>query len=105
MGTLRAWVPTVAGEAYVYAQRGQRDRALAILQRLDSLSRTEYVTAYAVALVHAALGQTDSAFTWLDRSVAERTHWLLWLNRDRRWDAIRSDPRFQRLTARVGLPA
>ena len=105
MGTLRAWVPTLAGEAYVYAQRGQRDRALAILQRLDSLSRTEYVTAYAVALVHAALGQTDSAFTWLDRSVAERTHWLLWLNRDRRWDAIRSDARFQRLTARVGLPA
>ena len=104
MGPLRTWVPTMAGEAYVYAQRGQRDRALAILQRLDSLSRTEYVTAYAVALVHAALGQADSAFTWLDRSVAERTHWVLWLNRDRRWDPIRADPRFGRLTARVGLP-
>jgi tetratricopeptide (TPR) repeat protein len=104
MGPLRTWVPTIAGEAYVYAQQGRRDRALAILQRLDSLSRTEYVTAYAVALVHAALGQRDSAFAWLDRAVAERTHWVFWLNRDRRWDPIRADPRFRRLTTRVGLP-
>ena len=104
MGALRTWVPTVAGEAYVYAQQGKRDRAQAILQRLDSLRRTEYVTAYAVALVHAALGQSDSAFTWLDRAVDERTHWLLWLDRDRRWDPIRADPRFRRLTTRVGLP-
>jgi len=104
MGPLRAWVPTIAGEAYVYAQQGKRDRALAILQRLDSLSRTEYVTAYAVALVHAALGQRDSAFAWLDRAVAERTHWVLWLNRDRRWDPIRADPRFRRLTTRIRLP-
>ena len=104
MGPLRTWVPTIAGEAYVYAQQGKRDRALAILQRLDSLSRTEYVTAYAVALVHAALGRSDSAFAWLDRAVAERTHWVLWLNRDRRWDPIRADPRFRRLTAQVRLP-
>ena len=104
MGPLRTWVPTIAGEAYVYAQQGKRDRALAILQRLDSLSRTEYVTAYAVALVHAALGRSDSAFAWLDRAVAERTHWVLWLNRDRRWDPIRSDSRFRRLTTEVRLP-
>ena len=104
MGPLRTWVPTIAGEAYVYAQQGKRDRAQAILHRLDSLSRTEYVTAYAVALVYAALGQSDSAFAWLDRAVAERTHWVLWLNRDRRWDPIRADPRFRRLTTQVGLP-
>ena len=104
MGLLRGWVPSIAGEGYVYAQQGRADRARAVLQRLDSLSRSQYVTAYAVALVHAALGQSDSAFTWLDKAVEERTHWLLWLNRDRRWDPIRGDPRFRAIAARVGVP-
>ena len=104
MGPLRSWVPTIAGEGYVYAQQGRRDRARDVLRQLDSLSRTEYVTAYAVALVHVALAQPDSAFAWLNRAVDERTHWLLWLNRDRRWDPIRGDPRFRAIATRVGVP-
>ena len=103
-GPLRAWVPTIAGEGYVYAQQGHRVHAQQVLERLDSLSRTQYVTAYAVALVHAALGQSDSAFVWLNKAVDERTHWVLWLNRDRRWDPIRSDERFRAIVRRVRLP-
>jgi tetratricopeptide (TPR) repeat protein len=104
MGPLRAWVPTIAGEGYVYAQQGRREHAQQVLARLDSLSRTQYVTPYAVALVHAALGQSDSAFVWLNKAVDERTHWVLWLNRDRRWDPIRSDDRFRAIVRRVGIP-
>ncbi|MDQ3949903.1 MAG: hypothetical protein M3282_06130, partial [Gemmatimonadota bacterium] len=74
------------------------------LARLDSLSRQEYVTAYAVALVHASLGQRDSTFAWLDRGAAERTHWMVWLRRDPRWAPIRSDPRFETLSSRLKLP-
>lgn len=103
-GPLRNWVPTIAGNGYVYAQQGRRAEALAILKYLDSLSATQYVTSYAVALVHTALGQSDSAFVWLDRAVDERTHWLVWLNRDLRWKPLRSDPRFVALVHRVGLP-
>ncbi|HEY6158654.1 MAG TPA: BTAD domain-containing putative transcriptional regulator [Gemmatimonadales bacterium] len=104
-GAFRSWIPTVAGEAYVYAQQGRRAEAVRILQRLDSLSSSgEYVTSYAIALVDAALGDRDKAFAALDRAVQERTHWLLWLNRDRRWDPIRSDPRFATLVRRVALP-
>jgi DNA-binding SARP family transcriptional activator/Tfp pilus assembly protein PilF len=104
MGALRAWVPTIAGEGYVYAQQGRADRARQVLDQLDSLARTEYVTAYAVALVHAGLGQRDSTFAWLNKAVDERTHWLLWLNRDLRWKPVRSDPRFLAIARRVGLP-
>ncbi|MGH7612867.1 MAG: tetratricopeptide repeat protein [Gemmatimonadales bacterium] len=103
-GPLRSWIPNLAGEGYVYAQQGRRPEAIAVLGRLDSLARTEYVTAYAVALVYTALGDHDRAFAWLDRAVEERTHWLLWLNRDLRWAPIRQDPRFRALTRRVGVP-
>ncbi len=103
-GRLRDWIPTIAGYGYVYAMQGRRQEARAVLRRMDSISRGEYVTAYATALVHAALGETDSAFAWLDRGVRERTHWLVWLRRDRRWVPLRPDPRFEALASRVGLP-
>jgi serine/threonine-protein kinase len=103
-GPLRLWVPTIAGLGSIYALEGKRAQALGELRRLDSLSKTQYVTSYAVALIHTALGQRDSAFAWLDRAVQERTHWLVWLNRDLRWKPLRGDLRFASLVRRVGLP-
>lgn len=104
VGQLRDWVPTIAAVGHVYGSQGREREALATLARLDSLSRREYVTAYAVALVYASLGQQDSAFAWLNSGLAERTHWMVWLRRDPRWAAIRSDPRFEALASRLGLP-
>jgi len=103
-GPLREWVPTVAGIGYVYGIQGRRQEALQVLSNLEARSKKEYVTAYAVALVHAALGEKDQAFAWLDKGVEERTHWLVWLKRDLRWEPLRDDPRFKDLTRRVGLP-
>jgi len=103
-GSLRSWVPSIAGLGNLYALRGSRDQAIDELRRLDSLRKTQYVTSYAVALIYTALAQRDSAFVWLDRAVQERTHWLVWLNRDLRWKPLRGDPRFASLVHRVGLP-
>jgi serine/threonine-protein kinase len=103
-GPLGQWAPTLSGLANLYAAKGRRGDALRMLQRMDSLSRSRYITSYAVAVVHAGLNQPDSTFAWLDRAVKERTHWLVWLNRDPRWRAMRGDPRFADLVHRIGLP-
>jgi DNA-binding SARP family transcriptional activator/TolB-like protein/Tfp pilus assembly protein PilF len=103
-GPLRNWVPTIAARGYVYARQGRRGAAREELRHLDTLARREYVTSYAVALIYAALDDRNSAFAWLDRGIAERTHWLVWLRQDPRWEPIRSDPRFGELVRRVGLP-
>ncbi len=104
VGPLRDWAPTVAGVGNIYGLQGRRSDALAALARLHEMSRQQYVTAYAMALIHTGLGERDSAFAWLDRAVVERTHWLVWLNRDARWAPLRSERRFQDLVRRVGLP-
>jgi tetratricopeptide (TPR) repeat protein len=105
-GQLRGWVPTVAGMGYVDALMGRRQEALNSLAQLDSIRKSgKYVTAYGVGLVYAALGDKAHAFAWLERAVQERTHWLVWLDLDPRWDPLRSDPRFREIVRRVGLPA
>ena len=103
-GALTGWVPTIVAVAYVDALLGDRASARRALVRLDSLSHSRYVTPYGVALVHVALDERDSAFHWLNRSVSDRAHWLVWLQRDHRWDPLRRDPRFAELVKRVGLP-
>ncbi len=104
-GPLKEWVPTIAAVGYVYGILGRRPEALKALADLETLSKKEYVTAYAVALVHTALGDKDKAFAWLDKAVEERTHWLVWIRRDRRWKPLYGDPRFEEIVRRVGLPS
>jgi tetratricopeptide (TPR) repeat protein len=103
-GRLRGWVPTVAGMGNLLGVEGRRQEAERVLENLRVMSDTQYVTAYGVALVYAALGEKDQAFAWLSKALAERAHWLVWLNRDNRWDSLRSDVRFRDMVRRVGLP-
>ena len=53
--------------------------------------------------LHAALGEKDEAFDWLDRALAEREAWLPHLRLDPGLVHIRNDPRFAELHRRMGL--
>jgi hypothetical protein len=54
-------------------------------------------------MLHAALGETDAAFSWLDRAYEQRRGWLAYLNVEPMLDGLRADPRFRRLQERMRL--
>ena len=92
--------------ACIYATSGKRKESLNILQQLTLLSKHRYVSPYLIATIYAALNDKNSAFTWLDRALAEHSPALVFLkhpNRDE-MDWLRSDPRYLELERRVGLP-
>jgi len=97
------WPVALAAIGHVEGMAGHRADAEAVLARLSELARRQYVTEYGVALVHASLGDREAAFAWLDRAVASRSHWLVWLKLDRRWNNIHDDPRFAALLDRIGV--
>jgi serine/threonine-protein kinase len=87
-----------------YAVAGERERAESILARLREASRVRYVPAWDMALVHLALGNVEESFQWLDKAFEERAQGLAHIKVDPHLDPIRSDPRFEALLRRVGLP-
>jgi len=96
----------VGAMGYVEGALGDRKAAMRRLRSLDSVRAAgAYVSPYVVALVYAGLGEENHMFEWLNKAVDERTHWIVWLNRDPRWKPWRSDPRFKAVGRRVGLPS
>jgi TolB-like protein/DNA-binding winged helix-turn-helix (wHTH) protein/Tfp pilus assembly protein PilF len=100
---LGEWPVALAAVGHVDGVAGRRADAEAVLVRLSELARRQYVTEYGVALVHAGLGDREAAFAWLDRAVAARSHWLVWLKLDPRWTTLRDDRRFGALLDRIGF--
>jgi tetratricopeptide (TPR) repeat protein len=92
-----------AGLGVVAAGRGRPAEARAILAELEARQTTRYISPVAFVMLHAALGQADEAFRWLDRAYEQRRGWLAYLNVEPMLDSLRADPRFRRLQERMRL--
>jgi serine/threonine-protein kinase len=88
----------------LYALSGKKAEARKFARELQKKSKEEYVAPYWLATIYAALSERDAAFRLLENAYAERSMWILDLKVDPRFSALRSDPRFEDLLRRVGLP-
>jgi tetratricopeptide (TPR) repeat protein len=86
------------------ARAGRVAEARAVIPQLQEHIRRDGIGSYEIALVYAGLGEKDQAFAWLEKAYAVRNKGLIFLKVDPCVDPLRSDPRFQNLLRRVGLP-
>ena len=71
---------------------------------LDEDPTSPGFTAYDVASDYAILGDRDNALLWLEKAYKARDWRLIEVAVEPRFDVLRSDPRFQDLLRRLGLP-
>jgi tetratricopeptide (TPR) repeat protein len=95
---------TVVYLAQVQALAGNRPEAARVLAYLEQLTKTRYVCSYEAATAYVFLREKDRAFHWFDKAVEDRSDCMVMVAVDPRLDSLRSDPRFQDLLHRVGLP-
>jgi TolB-like protein/Tfp pilus assembly protein PilF len=88
---------------HAYAASGKVAEARQVLAELRELERQQYVSPYTVAAIHAALGDKDKAFEWLEKAFEQRDVWLMNLKVDPVFSTLRSDKRFPALLTRTGL--
>jgi Tol biopolymer transport system component/serine/threonine protein kinase len=87
--------------ARTYALAGRKSEATALLNELTETQ--SYVSPYRIAAIHAALGDKDRAFKWLEHAYDGRDGWLIWLAVDPVFDDLRSEECFADLLNRIGL--
>jgi tetratricopeptide (TPR) repeat protein len=92
----------IANLARAYAASGRRSEAEVLLSDLKKRSSPSASLASQIAIVYAALGDRDQAIDWLEKGYEERFNPGVLLRPG--LDPLRSDPRFQDLLHRVGLP-
>ena len=75
-----------------------------IALRMKDREKSPHAYAFAMAYDYAYLGDNASAVTWLETCLQEKTCNLTFVRADPGLDALRSDPRYQSLVARMTLP-
>ena len=89
--------------ARIHALTGRKDKALKAIHQLSRQPKKYCLTPNFIALIYAALGDSDQAFMWLEKAYTEHDDDLGLLKIDPRWDGLRGDSRFMSLLERVGL--
>ena len=89
---------------YSLGREGKTTEARAVLDQMLKDSKEHYVSAVTIAFVFNGLGDREGTFTWLERAYQEHDPRLIFLKVDPKWRNLQSEPRFQELERRVGLP-
>ena len=92
----------IANLARAYTLSGRRNEALTLLSDLKTSSTPGFSHASEIAAIYVSLGDKDEAMNWLEKGYAERFNPGVLIRPT--FDPLRSDPRFQHLVQRVGLP-
>ncbi|MDX2031511.1 MAG: protein kinase [Blastocatellia bacterium] len=87
-----------------YAAGGLKGYWRRLLARQLEREKSRYVAQYAIAQLHAQLGDREQAFARLERAADDHNIYVTSLNIEPLWDGYRTDPRFVALVRRVGLP-
>jgi Flp pilus assembly protein TadD len=100
---LSAGCPTcLANLARAYAASGRKSEAEKILRDLKSRSNPNSSLVPEIATIYVALDDREQAMEWLEKGYEERFNPGVLLRPG--FDPIRTDPRFQDLMQRIGIP-
>ena len=85
----------------IYARAGRIAEAEAVLAELVGLQHARYVSPLDFALIYAGLKKEEEVFQCLNQAATDRCGRLAWTLIDPRYEGLRSDPRFVKLSNQV----
>lgn len=101
-------IDTPAAEIQLYSEAfhrgGMREALHHRLRWLHAQSDKIHDAAYAMARVHAALGEKDAALVWIEKAALRRDDFATHILADPELAALRADARFGTLLRRMGFP-
>ena len=93
------------GLAVIYAEMGEREKALQLAVELAAAAEMRAVSPMTQAIVYVRLGELDKAMDFLEEAYARRDSPLVYLQVEPIFDPIRVHPRYPKLIEKIGLPS
>jgi TolB-like protein/Tfp pilus assembly protein PilF len=98
------WPVALGAIGYVYGITGKKQEAEKMLDSLNRLSSSIYISPYVLALVYTSVNDKENAFRCLNQAYDDRANWMVWLKLDPRWRLLYDDKRYAALVEKMGLP-
>jgi len=92
---------TALGHAQALA--GRRAEAEKIIDRIEELSKQQYVSPFQTAVIYAGMDERKRALDLLEKARDERFNWIPFIKVDPVLKNLRSEPRFVELAKSLGL--
>jgi hypothetical protein len=89
--------------ARAYGVMGNKAEAQKVLDHFRELSKRRFISEYDFAVANSGWN-FEEALAWLEKGYQNRAGMLVYLKVDSSFDDLRSDPRFQDLVRRIGIP-
>jgi len=89
---------------YALGKSGRKAEAQKMLADLTKLSKQTYISPWKLAVIASGLGNNDQTLDYLEKAYTGHEHDMVFSKIWPMFDNVRSDPRYQDLMRRVGLP-
>jgi tetratricopeptide (TPR) repeat protein len=89
---------------HLYGRTGHRDEALQMLRQLEDLSSKQYIAPYQIESIYIGMGDIEAWRETLRKTYAERETSLLFMKNSWIYDSVQTDPLFQEIITKLGLP-
>jgi tetratricopeptide (TPR) repeat protein len=89
--------------ARAYGITGNEAEAQKVLDHFRDLSKRRFISEYDYAVANSGWNPEES-LAWLEKGYQNRAGLIVYLRVDSSFDGLRSDPRFQDLVRRIGIP-
>ena len=101
LGSSYGWA--VANLAAAHAHVGNLDEADRMLAELEEKATTEWISPLTIGVINVSRRRYADAIARAERSFEARDCWVVSLGVEPTWSALRGNPRFEALIARVGV--
>jgi TolB-like protein/Tfp pilus assembly protein PilF len=92
-----------AALARSYGVMGNKEEAQKVVRAMEDLSKRRFISENDFAVAYSGWDKEET-LRWFEKAYQGRTGLLVYAKVDSVWDDLRSDPRFQDLVKRIGIP-
>ena len=74
------------------------------LRSLQKEAQEHYISPVELAGLHAELGEREATLALLEEGLRQHSPQILWIQTEKKFDFLHSDPRYRAVIQRLGLP-